>query len=420
MNWRTVGIIALLIGILLRVASIQWNSVLIHGDVNIDVSAATSFHETGKLMATNEESSVPLAQHGPVWAILGSAYPDAYVGLRIASLLSGLLVLALLFLLGRKLLRGDGAWILVGWAALSWLLVDYSGNGSLYSFQTALYLLWTLIVLQPGLRWRAVLLGLVSGVTYLLNFQAIILVPASVIVLLIPVGEPLGSPSAKLKLRLPERVRNAITTLIVVIAVASPWLLRNALLFGDPFYHHAINSIYVIQKAGFAHLMDEHLRIPLGNWLQIAWGSVTVWLPNNLYYAARKLMILAPIAFLFAAYGLIDVLFSKERFRKLWPILLLCALHLLLSAAWPVMKFRYLVPLLPFVFLLSLEQIQEMKAPLRLKHGIIAATFASIILLSFLTYRAIPTHTYYYDGAITQDAFHGNEELQYLRDHDAL
>ena len=102
------------------------------------------------------------------------------------------------------------------------------------------------------------------------------------------------------------------------------------------------------------------------------------------------------------------------------PILLLLTLHILLSAAWPVTKFRYFVPLLPLVFIISLEHLQSFHWSERSKNILLGATFAMILALSFLTYRSVPTHTYYYDGAITTDTFGGSEEMRFLEEHHLL
>ncbi|MFA5273636.1 MAG: hypothetical protein WC353_05760, partial [Candidatus Peribacter sp.] len=140
------------------------------------------------------------------------------------------------------------------------------------------------------------------------------------------------------------------------------------------------------------------------------------WLPNNSFYIARKLFILAPLAFIFFSYGLIDQVLSKERRSRLLPVLILFAAHALISAIWPVTKFRYFVPLLPLVFLLSMDAIHGFLKTGRARTIALCFITVLIALGSALTYLSVPTHTYYYDGAITTDPFSGRGEWNYLRD----
>lgn len=327
---------------------------------------------------------------------------ETFVSLRILSLLAGMLVLLLSFLIATRLLDRVAGLAVAAWIAASYILIDYAGNGTFYSLQATLYLFWILVSLGPVSFRRTLLLGGLSGIAYLLNFQAIILVPAGISLLLVR-----GFGGRRMFLHMAVFV--GVATL-----VSLPWIIRNAVLFGDPLASHTANMWYVYAKAGFSS-EEAVLHMSFQDRVSIITGIVHTWLPYNLYYAARKLFILAPIAFLFFCYGLIDLLFSPPRLRKALPLLVVVAFHTLLSASWPVWKFRFFVPLLPLVFLLALEELWHLPLARRWRNVCISATFTAIIVLSVLTYRAVPTHTTYYDGALTQDPFHGYEERTYLR-----
>jgi len=418
-GWVCVGMIV--VGLGLRVASVGWNW-FIHGDVQIDASAGATLVTYGKLMGVEEgqplllEPTQPLAQHGPVWAVMGAGLvrlmgwegtvENAFFALRLLSLLSGIAVVALSFAVAKQFLNEEDAWVIAACLSLSYLLIDYSGNGALYSLQTVFYLLWVLLMRREDWKWRAVSIGLLDGVSYLMNFQSIILLPASVLGLLL-----LSRSHWK------RRVVDCAIVAACALAVASPWFIRNAMIFGDPLYSHYINQIYVFIKAGVPPLANGRYEPSIAEWFSILWGMIHTWLPNNLYYVSRKLLVILPIVFPFAAYGLLDYVFSWSRLRKMLPIVLVLGFHTLLSVAWPVAKFRYLVPMLPFVLLIAFEQMGILQIRSGVRHIVIGMTLAAFAGVAFLTYHSVPTHTYYYDGAITQDAFHGTQEKDFVRDN---
>jgi hypothetical protein len=334
----------------------------------------------------------------------GATIDDAFLSLRLLSLLSGLLLIGLSFVVGKTFIDEEGGWILAACVSISYLLIDYSGNGAMYSLQAALYLLWILVALRPGRR-KIVWLGLLTGLCYLLNFQSIVLFPCLLFLFLVQ-GKNWRH----------GLVKGALACLIGLL-VPLPWFIRNTLLFGDPLYHHYINQIYVFIKAGLQPGADGRYAPGLLGWLSIIEGIVRVWLPNNLYYVARKLFILASLLFPFFAYALIAYAFSWQKIRRLLPVLLVLAFHLLISVSWPVMKFRYFVPMLPLVFLMGLLYLQDLRLKPRLRLSALAATAASLLLFCVHAYRSTPTHTAYYDGAITQDPFHGDQELEFVLTH---
>ncbi|MFH1443845.1 MAG: glycosyltransferase family 39 protein [Candidatus Peregrinibacteria bacterium] len=423
-----------LLGLTLRLFALSWNTFP-HADVKGDVMIGALFLQTGglweeppdplsprhpTLFPIDSREGIPALQHGPVWVLLGGGMSslwqgnteaDVFLALRLLSVLCGTILIVMLWVIARSLIDRKGALVCALWASVSYLLIDYSGNGAFYALQGTLYLLWLLIALRRPSWKRAAGLGAVTGFAYLVNYQSIILLPTSII----------------LELFQWKDARKSFAQMAIVILIAglfaSPWLIRNALLVGDPFAHHLVNSNYIFSKSGIhATVVDNVYLFPssLERASAILSMLMTSWLPNNSFYVARKLFVLAPIAFIFFSYGLIDQVLSAERRRRLLPLLLLFTAHFLISASWPITKFRFFVPLLPLVFLLSLESITHFIPRHRTQVLWMSLISVAICCGSLLTYLSVPTHTYYYDGAITTDPFSGRGEWNYLRDNNYL
>lgn len=424
----------LVLGLTLRLFSLSWNTFP-HADVEGDAMVGAIFLKTGglwdeppdpdaprhpSLFARDSREGVPSLQHGPVWLLLGagttalwsgSTLENVFLSLRILSVLWGTVLILAVWAVARLLIGKQAALFAALWTCLSYLLIDFSGNGAFYVLQAVLYLLWIWIALQKPTHKRAALLGAVSALTYLVNYQAIILLPAALLLELLQCRQQRGC-----------LLRMTIVTAVTALC-AAPWLIRNAILVGDPFAHHLLNSNYIFSKSGIhATVVDYVYQFP-GTWERLSAilsMMLTSWLPNNAFYIARKLFILAPIAFIFFSYGLIDQTLDQKRRRKLLPLLLLFAAHALISAGWPITKFRYFVPLLPIVFILSLEAIAHFVPRRHTQVLWMSLVTMGIVLGSVLTYLSVPTHTYYYDGAITTDPFSGRGEWNYLRDNGYL
>jgi hypothetical protein len=355
--------------------------------------------------------------HPPVWAVLGAGVlavfrleptvDAAYFALKILSLISGLAVVALSALIGKKLFGSVGGLVLAAWLSLSYLMIDFSGNGSLYSLQAVTYLVWILVA-YSSVQHKPVWLGVACGLGYLVNHQSMILAAGSVLLIV-----------ASTEYSYKERFTHLCIVTAVTFAITFPWLLRNYLIFGDFLFSHAVNATYVYVKAGISHI-DVGYRsfydIGMAERITILHSIFTIWIPNNVYYIARKLFVMAPVVFFFFSFAWIDYAFDSKRRTKMLPVIIICVLHILIAAAWPITKFRYFVPLFPLVLYIGFDQIFAVSQSPRVRHSIIAVTTVCLITVSVLTYYAIPTHTYYYDGAITQDPFHARGEYNFMVD----
>jgi hypothetical protein len=64
--------------------------------------------------------------------------------------------------------------------------------------------------------------------------------------------------------------------------------------------------------------------------------------------------------------------------------------------------------------LVALDQVHHLRAHRELAPFALGGAIIATLMLSAIAYVQIPTHTFYYDGQITQDAHHGSQELQCL------
>ena len=107
----------------------------------------------------------------------------------------------------------------------------------------------------------------------------------------------------------------------------------------------------------------------------------------------------------------------REKIKNLIPIFLLFIFHIVIGAIVPIFETRHFVPLMPFVFILASWYIFNFISSRSLQNMVwVSAVFATIIF-SVLTYFSTPTHTYYYDGSITESVFgkDGGGELRFLK-----
>ena len=120
----------------------------------------------------------PLDYRPPLWSVLASPIAlivgDSYLALRLLSLLSGLLLLGLAYWTFEAIFDRRVAALTTFCLAFSYLMIDFSGNGSLYLLLTCLFLLF--LRLLPAAEKNVLWLGLVLGSGMLLHQGTIALV----------------------------------------------------------------------------------------------------------------------------------------------------------------------------------------------------------------------------------------------------
>ena len=369
-----IGLAAVLIGLVLRALS-ACHHELPRGDVVLDVGVARSLAE-GQGFRSGFERGVPVVvgadtvvppqgwadQHPPLWPLVGAALSlltgDVFSALRLASWLAGLALLLLVWRCGDRLTEGlSGApaglgACAAGVVALSFVMVDAGGNGSLYSAQAALILALIEVLAAPR---RSVLLtglgaGLVLGAAALLNHQALVLLP-------VPLVARLACA------RRGERGQAWAVGLLAMVVAAlclAPWWARNFALFGEP--NHSVNNAYLLYKAG----LPVSFSLEQGGPVLRLMGSLSVlelaramagFLRGNVVYLASTGLWALPCLAGLVLVGLPGLLLSARRRHDLRLATLLVSLAALgaVTLLWPAAKLRYLVTLTPLLALLGVR-----------------------------------------------------------------
>ncbi|MFH1998115.1 MAG: hypothetical protein ABIK28_00475 [Planctomycetota bacterium] len=290
-------------------------------------------------------------QHPPLWPLVGSALIRLFdasplQALEWASFIAHLAVLWLIMRLGPRL--GTGRWTFL--PALAWALISvgsaFSFNASLYTAQAGFYLAFVLLASREKRTLLSdLMLGCVMGGAWLLNYQSILLVPAFLIARFLCQGKAMFRARS---------LAVVIIPLAAAVLVASPWLARNALIFGDPLY--SVNHWYLLSKVGasFSHTVANGRLVLEAEPLSLvayAKGMLhCAWL--NIPYLLLLLLALFPgCLVVFTASGpcLRHALFGKERKPLVIALFTVIALHLTSCLIWPALKVRYLVPVGPLV-----------------------------------------------------------------------
>lgn len=347
--------IMLLLGLCARLDAIRLNADP-HGDVHLD---ALTLHElrAGHGFTTPLERAVlpyarigdapghPADQHPPLMVLLGAAVAplEPYLALRIVSLIFGVLLIAAVHRLLLPHAGRDGALLGAALASASFLLADFSGNGSIYTVQACLAVA-ALIALRGRGAASALAAGCALGLAYLTNYQALVLLPAALVV-------P-GVPASR-----------RVLVLAGFAAAAMPWWIRNAQVFGSPFF--SVNGDYLKAWLGG----EVRLVAKDGVFLQEvaapsllaaikAWRGILV--VNTRFVLLQTpvwLTCVVPAAALGAAIALRRG--WLERKPDLVALVLFLAAQLAVTVLWPAAKFRYLVPIAPLVIALAALATRE-------------------------------------------------------------
>ncbi|MBU6415179.1 glycosyltransferase family 39 protein [Patescibacteria group bacterium] len=409
-------------GAAIRYRSLSWNRYE-HGDIALYGSAAESIVREGNFRVPFDLSSphwYSVQKLGgrfyelyPLWSIIGAGgiklvSLSGFQSLKLFSFLAGIALIAVSFFVGKAFANARVGMFCAACASFSYLLTDYSANGAFYGFQAMLYLLLVWILYRLQTLRHVLLAGVVMGLALLVNFQSVALVPAFVAFLFLEYRRDLK-----------KFFVFSLTGLGIVFVMFLPWLIREYILFGNPFYFIEFAATYTWQKIGALTVIKDNVKMLVKSkelYLALLKKTLFFWLPHNLHYVNRKLFILTPMAYIGAWFLGIEAWFSgtnKEMIRKVALIFLVLFFHILLSVIFPIVKFRYFVPMVPLVFLAGGIYF-DMQKP-RLRNILMAGTIILVLAGSWLTYRSVPSHTYYYDGAITTDIFGNQGERDFIQ-----
>lgn len=456
-------VLAVVLGVVLRFRAVDANQHP-HGDVHLDAVTLHSF-QNGLGLTTPIERAAPYRvespptthwgypadQHPPLALLLAAALSplesNSYAALQRASLVTGLALIALVWLLARRM-APNHAGLAAAFVASSFALADFSGNGAVYMQHgmLAVLALFPLASRSPG---ATLLSGAALGLAYLTNYQALVLLPAAFLAIGITEGRGAITRSGIARL-----LGLGVGFALVVL----PWWLRNYQLFGEPTY--SVNPYYVKYRlGGVLSLIEGAAAGTEACLLAIDWpapSAVVGPLVSNLIVNVRFVLSQSPLwlaAALPLAAGAGVALFSRRADEtpgdaRSKALVLFVLSHLAIMLVWPACKFRYFVPLAPLIALLAargLEDFDHRFAPW-LRRGAIAIVLlivaelllrgragdgVSVLLLLLLAsvslfvraerravvalgafllsqailYVASPTRTTYFDGIIVADSF---------------
>lgn len=397
LNWRLYGPL-LLVALLLRVWAWGWNPHP-QGDMVTDAEIVRNLSHDGRAVVRETGPHFyALSPHGlrpadqrPLLAHW-IATPLTWVGfspysaLKMVSLVAGLALIPVAGALAQSL-WADRPTALVPWGvALCFFLIDNSANGNLYTLQ-ALGIGLALLDRLHGRRRAAFWLGL----TFMVNYQSVFLWFAILADMLFSKG-------------LRQGIREAFSFFPLALLTCSPMLIRNAVVFGDPFFQ--INSTYVAQKLGAASLWifdgaDWIHSFEPGHPAPLAKArTLAVWAVHNIIYTAKQSVF---IVGLIGAGVLMNWRHWSVKATSGRRLFVLSAFFLLgMICFYPIVKYRYLVLMTLFLVILGL--------PRRPLHQILG--LGSVLVMSVWMGIATGPGSVYYSGALVDSAAHDSD-----RDH---
>jgi 4-amino-4-deoxy-L-arabinose transferase-like glycosyltransferase len=392
--FSVVALVAILAaGCALRAASFVWNERL-QGDVNLFALTARELLEHGALQYPFTSSLVagpdpslttPASQHPPLFPVAGAALAkvigtrDTFFALKVLCELAGLALIVIVAAAGWRSGWRTEALVVSACLAVSPLMVDFSANGSPYILGAIFVVLVSLLLWRWKSRTLApfIAAGILAGLAYELHGTMVSVSIAFVLYCC------LTRPAHWLK--------GLVLSLVVALVVASPYLIWNLRHFGNPVYTSSMNFPVLTVRGAAA---DDP---PEASALAVAARYLSHYAVLVVKFQARFLGHLAleigPFAAILAAFGARRLL---RRDRRAAAALLLPALCFYgVVFLWPTVQLRYMVPLLPAVYVLSALGLTTLSRG-RLRHRVMSALLlAGLVLWNTWSYLAWP-HTRYY------------------------
>ena len=459
-------VVLTLIGGVWRLLAYYYN-IWPHGDVVIDAAIAESVAWRGRLLVPIVDVryypidrfgfGYPPDQHPPLWPLLGAPLiwllGDSYSALKAVSLVVGIALIPLTYLALRRGVGAGPALFSSGLVAVSYPLVDFSGNGSLWILLAALYLVWLWVLpdgplplttrVTPAKRergitlWRWAGLGVVMGLAYLTNYPAIVLPVALVVVHLLRYGRQAARWSA---------LAGPVLSGVVMLLVVLPWLIFNVVTFGSPIWSQPFQRTLAGGSRQVEYVLDGDevvkRNLPANADRLTSLRERAFDLYGNVGFVIKQSLVLTPVLGGLFAVGLLLLapwpawasagtstgagrapatltlaLSQREKESAVdpLPVAVLAIVHLALIIWWPTTKFRYLVPLLPLVFALGGWCVWQI-GPGSVRARIMIVTAGLCLFTNAWTMLSIPSHTYYYDGGLVADNFGQQGERLFVED----
>lgn len=365
---RNVFLAILIAGSVLRFVAIPWNAEAPHGDVHLDAVTLHSLwqgdgfvtplgrsvemypprHDPSAQAAQDRPAGYPADQHPPLLLLL--AWPlraivaDPYFALQIVTLIAGLLLLLATWRTGARLFDESRGRLAAALVAGSFLLVDFSANGSIYILQ-ALWLVLAVCAFSRVTMWAWLVGGALLGLGWLTNYQALIAIPAAALAALLS-RDPLSL-----------RIGRIAAMLLGFAAVAWPWWMRNVAVFSDPFF--SVNPLYLKAWLGASLSLTTEQGVDVLQTGPLTASSILralkgILVVNGRMFLSQSAWWMGPLLSAGVIGALRAVGTCRERSKCGVTVLaLLAAIQVAVLWIWPAAKFRYLVPIVPLLALLA-------------------------------------------------------------------
>jgi hypothetical protein len=400
-----VALLAVLVGIILRIASFGWNDRL-HGDVNLFALTAREFAQSGDFYypikyeySDFTEYRVlrsPASQHPPLWPYVAGllaklfSIQDTFSVLKAISEVVGVLLLVGVVCFGVYAKRLEEALVSVSGLALSPLLVDFSANGSLYILLALLMILVTFLIKAFDCKKidHYALAGLLCGVGLQVHSAMVVL--------------PLCFFALGFSKLVQIKWHGAITFVAVGLLTVTPWMVWNYYHFGRPFYSYSM--YHLLRKLGVAHtgVYDGIVttRITGSVDRQVLGLYISLFFKNAAAFVRQYLLEIGPFCLALAVIGLIQVFKSSKRF--FFALVFPSFLYVMIIFLWATYRYRFLVPALPVAYMAASVGFVELYRDTRaksvfLKAFVIACLAGTIMWGGPSFFQEPPTKYYQYE-----------------------
>ena len=387
MNYKKITVLVLIIGILLRFILASMSHV--SGDACWHLSIARFIGENYQIPLFEDLGRDSVFSRPPLFHIMAAVFYNIFgifgmaatgFGLKMLSPLSGSLTLILFYLLIRKFFNEKLVFIAVSVLAFFPLHIYYST----ISYVESTVGLFALISVFFMIKKRLILSAIFAGLTALLKFEGIFMFPVILSILFY-----------NSRKNLKGFIKKGILFGIIAPLIFVPYLVRNFIYLGNPFWPHLskfIPGYPVVDSAYFdsniSNLFDinnlaipyfELFGIPNGNYKLFSFFNapfisifISIWLIATLVY------------FSFFIYGIIksNKKSAPVALALIW-IVAYAVLVLMTTIFQNLPQARFLVPAMPAFALIWAIGINELLKIKKLKN--ILAFIIMIILIGFVS-----------------------------------
>ena len=284
----------------------------------------------------------PDAHWSPLYPFLTSvsyaAFGDSFTSAKLVPLLFGSLVPGAIFLLTGKLARSWTVACIAGALAVFHVtLATWSVRIETEIASTCLVALTFFVLANDRSAARPYWLGVVTGLAYLMKYQSLLL--WAPVILFYALNVPWRTAAKHL----------AIAGVVFIVTI-SPWLVRNAVTFGDPFYTDLrYNMISYYPEFGGEPRYLSSLTVPVS-----AFGYMSTHVVTVLKYARQTLEVVTTGFFrenrgsvLLIPFVLVGLVPALRAWRR-WAPVALFTLVLTAVVSVSIPQVRYLHVLVPF------------------------------------------------------------------------